>query len=67
MSVMHSGSKCFWSRLFRAEVVSFAIIATSVVRVLCVALGLCVVILLAALLTHLGFRLTAWMTQPVVG
>jgi hypothetical protein len=55
MTIVHGACEHFWSRLFRAEAASFAIINDSTVRVLCMALGLRVIILQVALLMHLGF------------
>jgi hypothetical protein len=64
---MHVAFERFWPMFFRVEAAFLSIVMASVVQVPCAALGLCVIVLLVVLVTHLGFRLHAWMTQPVMG
>jgi hypothetical protein len=66
-SIAHGASECFWPRLFRAEVVPFAIVTASAAWVSHTVLGLYIVVLQVVLVMHLGFQLSAWMTQLVVG
>jgi hypothetical protein len=54
-SVVHSASEHFWPWLLKVVVVSFMIITTFVVWVPRMALVLCIVVLQAVLMMHLGF------------
>jgi hypothetical protein len=52
---MHVAFERFWPMFFRVEAAFLSIAMASAVQVPCAALGLCVIVLLVVLVTHLGF------------
>jgi hypothetical protein len=54
--VVHGASECLWPKLFRAKVASLMIIMACTAQIAHAGLGLCVIILRAVRVMHLGFR-----------
>jgi hypothetical protein len=59
----HIASECLWPQSLRTEDVSFSVIASALMQVPRVVLGLCILIPSMGLMAHLGFWMSAQMNS----